>query len=381
MLGGGWMGLVTNSFLRLTAMERGFDPERLFVVDFGLTMKEYRTRPLREAFIYETIRRIRELPAVEASTPSIGTPLLGIKGNRFVAEANDRSDKTIGALEIFDIQPEYFHIVGIEIKKGRNFDATDSRSSELVGIIDQRSASRSWPGEDPIGKRFRSRSDGPWITVVGVVQSVKTDTYVNDDGYLQAYLPLTQEENWLNVHVVIKRRGQAFLNPEAVREKVKAVNGKIVVERIARLDELYSAMFESALVTPRFYLLLFTSLALAACTIAAIGIYAALSYSTKQREGEMGIRIALGASPAHVRNLVFIEMLACVAYGIGGGFVILSWSSSVIRSILYGLPNNDPVTIFAVLLTILAISGLAAYLPARRASNVDPAITIRNGSA
>jgi putative ABC transport system permease protein len=281
-------------------------------------------------------------------------------------------DVSSGSLDLFYVNPEYFQTLGIPIVSGRNFDERDVPSSPPVAIIEKRAAERQWPGQSALGKRFRDSPGGPWYTVVGLAGSVKTEGFTAQEGWFQAYMPLSQEEVWLGSGLAIRTRANPAPVMAAVCLEVAALDRNARVNSW-RFDELYGR----TVATPRFYVALLAAFAGVALLIAAVGIYGVLSYSMNRRIPEIGIRMALGAGPADIRRLVVRMILPPVLLGLIVGGVSSYWLTQFLRSLLFKITPHDPLTISAVIVLVLIVAFAASYAPSRRATRVDPIAALR----
>ena len=367
-------GLMANSFVRMMRTDAGFRADNLSVIMPSFSEKDYPARAQQQALSDRLQERFRTLPGVQSVTVSHGgAPPMGGLGGRFVTEDIVGADVNPGGLDLFYVPPDYFSTLGIPFIAGRNFNAQDGPGAALVAIIDRRAAEQRWPGRNALGKRFRAGPFGPWRTVVGVVGSVKTNSYASAQNLYQVYLPLSQRDNLFGMILIVRTSGNPATIFAAVRAHTDAVERNVTLRRTATFDELYGR----TLVTPRFYLLLMSFFAAVALATAAVGVYGVLSYSTSRRTAEIGLRIALGARPRDIRRLVVRIMLAPVIGGILAGTLGAYWLSRLLGALLYQVTPHDPMTMISAAALMLAVALAATYLPSQRACRVDPTTALR----
>jgi putative ABC transport system permease protein len=284
------------------------------------------------------------------------------------------------SMEIRVASPAYFSTLGIPIKRGRGFIDRDTASSPRVVLITESAARRYFPNEDPIGKKItlgwgkrdkkgvRTSAGGE---VVGIVGDVK-DAGLSEPDPPQLYMPLRQ---WPigSMSIVVKTASAPASLTEAIRTQVYSVDPTVPVSNVRTLDEVVSRSISQ----PRFYMLLLGVFAVLALTLAAIGIFGVLSYAVSQRTREIGIRMALGAQGRTVVGLVVRQAMTLVAIGLAAGTIAARFLSQTLTKMLFGVGPTDPATFAAVAVLLAAVALLASYLPARRATRVDPIVALR----
>ena len=269
---------------------------------------------------------------------------------------------------------DYFRVLDTPLLQGRFFADTDDASSPPVAIVDQTMAQSFWPNQDPIGKRIKRQrrgGEGTWMTVVGLVGDIKTDGFDQPD-QPHVYLPIYQNPGYaMAVYLRTEPRPESLGQP--LRQQVQAVDPNLPVFDVKSLEEIVS----DSLVQRRFGMQMLGLFGFVALLLAAIGIYGVMSYAVTQRTREMGIRLALGAQPRDVRKLVVRQGVTLavvgVLIGLAGSFAL----TRLMANLLFGVRATDPLTfaLIAVLLTVVAL--VACYLPARRATKVDPLEVLR----
>jgi putative ABC transport system permease protein len=274
------------------------------------------------------------------------------------------------------VSKDYFKTLGIRLLEGRLFDQRDSAGAPEVAIINQTMARTFWGNDSPIGRRLRPGVGGTnvWCTVVGVVEDVKNHGLAKATG-TEVYWSLgqTYARGDRNYHIAVRSRSSAPVVINALRREVRDLDSGLPLARIRTMDEVMSA----AQSRPRFLTLLLTLFSGVALVLAAVGIYGVISYSVAQRTKEFGVRMALGAQRGDVLGIVLgrgmVLALVGIGVGLGGAFVLTRFLSTL----LFGVTPTDPVTFVVVSIVLAAVAFLASYIPARRATKVDPMVALR----
>ena len=346
-------GLLTRSLLRLQTIDTGLSADRLVVVSLDLPQPKY-AEPSRHRQLLD------DLVAWDAP--------------EFTAEGQDPEQaRRNPSLNVEAIHPGHFRTLGVPLLRGRAFSDADRPGKVEVAIVSEDVAARAWPGADAIGKRLRiggADSQDPWRTVVGVVKSTRYRELTDSRATL--YLPAAQ---FIVSAQNLVLRSAAPLSHVAslARERVQALDPALRVMRVASFAE----MREAPLARPRWNALLIGLFAVTALLLTAIGLYAVVGTSVRERASEIGVRLSLGATPADVRRLVLAEALRLAAagavLGLGGALA----ASRVVRGLLFGVHPLDPLSLLGATLLLVGAGVLAAWLPARRAARVDPAVALR----
>jgi putative ABC transport system permease protein len=368
-------GLLVRSMTRVLGVDLGFNPDNLLTMRINLPGQTY--PPARRRAIYEDcLGRLDGLPGVRSAALTQGLPIDG-PGWVSVFIAADkpvppRDELPVTAL--IPISANYFEAMGIRLVSGRGFSSADTTDSSHVTVINETLARRIWPGEDPIGKRLKQgfpEDPNPWREVVGVVADVKL--FGAESGVpRQAYLPLGQESP-TSISVVVRTADDPLNAAPAVERTIHEVEKDLPVSAIRSMDQLMG----SSLAARRLTLVLLAGFAVLALLLAAVGIYGVIAYSVKQRTHELGIRLALGAQTGDVLRLIMAQGLKLtllgVVLGLFAAFALTRW----METLLFGVRPTDPVTfaVIAVVLTLVAL--VACWVPARRATKVDPLIALR----
>ncbi len=387
-------GLMIRSFYRLQNVNPGFSYARLASFTVSLPQKKYVTEEQQSEFFKRLLENIRTLPGVEASAAASGLPL-GNNGwqTSFVLDGQPPPPRDQTPLmEACTVTPDYFRAMNIPLLRGRYFTDQDNRSflagrdlskldegERLVAgvnsiIIDEEFARRHWPNEDAVGKRikFGTVEKSSVLTVVGVVGRVKMEGLSQDSNRVQGYFPFWQLP-FSGMTVIIKASGDPDQLIASAREQVKQVDPDQPIYNIRTMDEIRA----ESVAPERLNLALFSIFAGIALLLAIVGIYGVMSYTVTQRTHEIGIRMAIGAQRRDVFKMVMGQGMMLALIGIAIGLVGAFALTRLMATMLFGVTATDPATFaaIAILLTIVAL--LACYLPGRRATKVDPVVSLR----
>jgi putative ABC transport system permease protein len=377
-------GLLLRSVQRLFAIPPGFHSSHLL----SMQVQDYSRRPVAEeaqpefdaarARFYErALQAVREIPGVQDAAFTSQLPLSGdFEGNSLQFESYP-SEKAIGAYR-YEVTPEYFATMRIPLLRGRLLTENDKAGAPGAVLISESLAQRLFPNRDPVGERVRmgpdfGRADRPWHSVVGVVGNVKQASLALDDS--DAFYTTATQWAWVDgvQSLVVRTDGDPTLLIPAVRSAIWSVDKDQPIVRVATLDKLVAESEAQR----HFALVLFETFALVGLLLAAIGIYGVLSGSVTERTREIGVRAALGATRGDILALVLRQGMKLAAIGVVIGLVGALVSSRVLTTLLFGISKSDPVTYAGVTAALLAVAAIACWIPARRAAQVDPAITLR----
>ena len=382
-------GLLLRSFWDLLNVRLGFNPQNVIAVRTRLPdpndpkVDLYGT-PAKEAlFLRELVRRNRTLPGVEevaigdtASIPldeSLRDLKLISEGQFLFTLEGDIQNGEPPVAERSSVTPEYFHLLGIPLLRGRLFSDSDNDKAPQVAVINEAFAQTYWPSQNPLGKRFkRNRASAPWISVVGIVASARTETLAEACAP-KFYLDLYQTGG-KRLAVFLRGHLDTGAIREQVRERVQSVDPTLPVSEGQTLIETLSA----SLAERRFSMELVALFALTALLLAGIGIYGVISYLVSERTHEIGIRIALGAESRSILQMVLRQGLGLALAGAGVGLLCALIVSRLMAGLLFGVEPTDPVTFAGVALLLIGVALLACYIPARRAVRVDPLVALRH---
>jgi putative ABC transport system permease protein len=370
-------GLMVRSFYEMMRADIGLRPEGVLVMEMALPRSAYPENAQRANFYEQLVARARSLPGVTSAAVINFVPMnrSGTTSSTFRVDGRPAPppDRRPHA-DYLVVTPGYFETAGTRILRGRGFTQADDERASLVCVVNESLARRYFPGEDAVGQRIViSEKDGPW-EIVGVAADVKNED-MDEEAELAFYRPLRQDP-WYTMALVV-RAGEdataAGLAP-SVRGEVKALDTGLPVYNVRTMGDVV----DEAVSPKRLTMFLLAFFALGALLLAAVGLYAVMSYAVAQRRHEIGIRLALGAQGKDILRLVLSQGLVLTLAGLGLGLVGALMLTRVMASILYSVSATDPL-VFGGVAFVLAIAALlACYLPARRATKVDPMVALRH---
>ena len=364
-------GLLLHSFFKLLDVNRGFETQRIVTVSLNLPNTRYPDREKRAAFLQSMLEHVQVLPGVTSAGVSNMLPLGGEGGNNLVAPEGSKVPLMERSLaDIRQVSPDYFRTLGIPLRTGRFFGEGDR--SHNVALVSPLTAERLWPGQNPLGKRFRIGGDqSPLMEVIGIAGDVR-GVSLNKNPSATVYVPYWQRA-FNQISLAVKTAMEPLAASSAIRAAIRAVDPELPVPAFRTMDEIVA----ESVAQRRFQMTLVLLFGLTALLLASLGIYGVVSYSVAQRTNEMGIRMALGAPRAGIRSLVLRQSLPPVMLGLGVGVVASLALGRVLSSLLFGVGAGDPLTIFTVIALLSAVAIVAAYIPAHRATQVDPITALR----
>jgi len=370
-------GLLVNSFLRLRGVDPGFRTDHVLTMSVTLPPLKYPDHARREAFYTELIDRVGALPGVKSAAVASQIPLIK-QGDSVGVVFEGRPLPEPGKENIVAtrvVSPRYFETMGIRLLRGRVFDNQDRIGSPVVAVISDSMARRYWPGEDPVGKRLcpgRPQTPDDWVTVVGVVGDV-LQYGLDADQKPQMYLSYQQSDYFVPRRLVVSTSVEPEGMTSAVRAAVWAIDRDQPVSDIETMD----AVLSDSIARQRFSALLLGVFGLVALLLAAVGIYGVMAYTVTQRTHEIGLRMALGARAGDVLKMVVRQGMALALGGVGLGLIGGLALTRVIASLLFGVSATDPLTFAGVSLLLIFVTLVACFVPARRATKVDPLSALR----
>jgi len=370
-------GLLVRSFSRLLRVDPGFDPQNVLTMNVSLPTVKYADAQKQVAFFDELTRRVSALPGVRSAAISAALPLVPKRITPVLPEGQPEVPLAERPFIIIEaISPAWFKTMRVPLQAGREFTDADKAGSPNVVIVNQALARRYWPNQNPIGKHIVLGRQ-PASEVVGVAIDVKNRSLALDP-QVQLYFPFSQIP-WGNMNLLVRTATDPHGMVSPVRAQIAAIDSDQPVTSIQTVDEL----MDGSRAQPRFILMLLGVFSAAALVLAIIGIYGVLAYSVAQRRQELGIRLALGAEKSDILRLVVGYGLALAGVGIVIGLVFalaLSWiMASVLSGVLYKISARDLTTFAVAPVVFLLIALVASYLPALRATQVDPNEALRNG--
>jgi putative ABC transport system permease protein len=376
-------GLLMRSFIRLQETSLGFDPARVLTVQLSLPGARYGERAQAAPFYEQLLQRTRSLPSVQ----SVGlTNYLPLSGSDSGTSFNIEGRPPLPRGEFLEaaprwISPDYFRAMGITILRGRALSEQDIASESRVALINETTARRFWPGEDPIGKQITMESpEKPvWHEIVGIVADVR-HTSLDAESEPEMYYPYlfaseADSSPWTSMYLVVRaNRDDSAGLAAALRREVLAVDKDQPVYNVVSMTQLMSASVSQR----RFNMQLVGFFAAVAVALAAVGLYGVMSYAVTQRTHEIGIRMALGARGQDVMKLVVRNGMSLALTGVALGLTGAFGLTRLMGSLLFGVGPTDALTFVTVSLCLITIALIACYLPARRATKVDPVVALRH---
>ena len=366
-------GLFLRTLSNLRQVNVGFNPNNLVLFRIAPALNRYDAA--RQQALHEQLReRIAALPGVRAVAWS-NVPLLSgsVNNTSFMVQGHANTRETQNSINYLVVSPDYFATMEMPVLAGRGFSARDDAKAPLVGLINETAARTFFAaGENPIGMRFGSSlEDAGKTEIVGILRDAKYDS-VRDQAPPTAYVPYAQNPNQGGMFHV-RTAGDPLTAVGAIREAVRQVDSNLPMLDVSTQMEQVEKRFTQEKLFAQAYAL-FGGIAL---LLAAIGLFGLMSYSVAQRTNEIGIRMALGAQPADVARLVIGESMSLVGVGAALGIAVALAAGRLIAALLFGLPPSDIVTMATALVTLLGVSAIAGYLPARRAASIDPIVALR----
>jgi putative ABC transport system permease protein len=368
--------LILRSFVNLSSVNLGFDPANTLTMQLRVHGSRYNNPQLIREFYRQLIERLEARPGVVAASAVLIRPMEGRVGwdTPFALEGQSEAEAQKNRVPNFEaVTPHYFRTFRIPIKAGREFSDQDTDQSQQVAIISETMAKTLFgAGVDPLGKRLKlDFRDSSWMTIVGVVGDVRYREL--EDVRFDLYIPFAQWPRAFVNHFAVRTTADPSAMLATVRREVATLDPKLAVSRIATMDELVA----THLARPRFSAALLNWLSGLAVLLSAVGIFGVTAYTVAQRSAEFGVRIALGAQGADILKLVIGQGMRLVAGGIGIGLTASFAATRLISKLLFGVSATDPLTFIVIAALMAAVALLACYIPARRATKVDPMIALR----
>ena len=380
-------GLLIKSFRRLERVDTGLKTDHVLTMRLSLPASAYQKSEQIVGFYDRVFEQVKSLPGVEAAAVSDVLPLSG-NDNDTMMEIENRPFDVKGLVMSTDfrvITPDYFRVIGARLSRGRIFAEGDREGAPLVALVNETIARNHWPNEDPIGKRIRLLDAPPaqattsFMTIVGVVANAKNRGLAAETRQ-EIYVPLRQ--HGVSIAGLGLRRGanltvRTSVDPlsvaTSVKEKVWAIDRNVPIANVQTMEQVVQA----GVVQQRFYTIMLGSFAFVALALGAVGIYGVISFSVGQRTKEIGIRMALGAGGPDIVRLVIRNGVALTMIGIVLGIAGAVALTRVLATLLFEVSTTDPFTFASVAFVLVSSSLLACYIPARRATKVDPLVALR----
>jgi len=376
-------GLLLRSFWDLLSVRPGFNPQSVMVVRTWLPVPNdpaadvYGTAAQEAPLLREILRRGRTLPGVEevaigdmAAVP-LGHGWRDLNPYPLMLEGRDAQSGETPFVNRSTVTPEYFHLLGMSLLRGRLFNESDNDKAPQAAVINEALARKYWPDGDALAKRFKRPADSSWTTVIGVIADARTESLAEaavPEIYLSAY-----QRRPKDLAIFVRGRLDAAAIPVDLREQVQSVDPGLPVFGAQTLDEAVSASLSSR----RFSMEMVGLFALTALFLTGLGIYGVISYIVSERTHEIGIRLALGAQRRSILRMVLLQGLGLAIAGAAVGLICALIVSHLMAGLLYGVRPIDPLTFAGVALLLIGVALLACYIPARRAIRVDPMVALR----
>jgi predicted permease len=377
-------GLMIRSFLALESIDPGFNPHNVLSMVVSVAGSKEAEANRRGIFYQQLLERVRTLPGVQSVGGINHLPLAGdIWGWSFTIEGRPKPRPGEFPTAVYRVaMPGYFRTMRLPLVRGRDISATDDASAQGVVIINERAAGNYWPGEDPIGKRitFDDSDRSGWLTVIGVAKNAKQSDWAAPP-YPEVYLAALQNRDFLGdagshiayITLVVRTAGDPGALANAVKNTVWSFDRNLPISEVFTMDGVVA----DANAQPRFEMLLLAVFAAVALTLAGVGIYGVMSYSVSRRTHEIGIRLSLGASRANVLRLVVRQGMVLALAGSAAGMAGALLLSRLMTNMLYGVRPTDPLIFAGVAIVLGLVALVATYLPARRATRIDPMVALR----
>ncbi len=377
-------GLLLRSFWDLLNVQPGFNPQNAMAVRIWLPIPNdakddaYATVPQQTALLREILRRAKTLPGVdEAAVGDVAAVPLGhswrdLNPFALILQGHERDNTSPPLVNRAVVTPEYFHLLDINLLRGRLFIDSDDGNAPSVAVINDAFARKYWPNEEVLGKRFKRPADKDWTTIVGVVADARTESLAQND-IPEIYLSDYQRRP-KDLTVFLRGRLDLAATPVELRQQVQSIDPQLPVFGAHTLE----GIFANSLSERRFGLKVAGLFSLTALLLAGLGIYGVISYIVSERTREIGIRLALGAPKENILRMVLRQGFTLALYGAVVGLACAFVVTHLMAGLLYGVHPTDPLTFIAVPLLLLGAALLACYIPARRAIRIDPLLALRH---
>ncbi len=368
LLSGG--GLLLQTFLRLQAADLGFDPRNVLVGFVNPPRVTYDTGAKHAAFYDQVYEKAKALPGVQKAALVSVLPLGGDSDTNFQIEGRPAAPSAAEAPVTWyrQVTASYFDTMGMPIRRGRGFETRESAPSV---VVNESMAKKFFSGEEALGRRLRFSPELPWFTIIGIVGDAKVRG-AREAARIETFVPYWQMPE-PGINVVLKSAGNPALLTSALKQAVASLDPNVPVQSITTLDAIVGESIEQ----PKFFAMLAAGFSILALVLAAIGIYGVMAYVVAQRTTEIGVRMALGATQGEVFRLIVGDGLKLTAIGVAlgaaGSILVARW----LTSLLFGVTPGDPKTLTATALVLLLVAAAACFIPARRATRVDPMVALR----
>ena len=368
-------GLLIKSFMRLRDVSPGFNPDNVLTARVALLPAKYPQGEPRVQLLRQVVEHLTAVPGVQSAGAVLSLPLGGDTFNvwrSLIREGRPATTEESSNANYLVATPEYFRTMQIPLVAGRAFTDQDTEQAPKVLIVNEKLARELWPGESPLGRRITIWRDEKFLReIVGVVRDTKSS--LDADAGEQMYVPYAQDSSWPSMSIVIRTNGDPTVVTSAARSEIRSLDKGIPIFNVRTMNDVAT----TSVAPQRTSMLLLSAFAGVALLLAMIGIYGVTAYYVTQRTQEIGIRMALGAQMSDVMKLVLRSGMAMALIGIGVGLAGAFALTRLIASLLFAVKPTDVVTFAIVSLSLLVTALIACYLPARRATKVDPLVALR----
>jgi putative ABC transport system permease protein len=376
-------GLLVRSFARLTAVDPGFRAEHLLTMSMSLPAAAYRQPQDIREFYRRLLESAHELPGVRAAAASTDLPLSVSERRAFTIEAQPAASANLPGVFAHEwVAGSYFEAFGVALKSGRFLSGADTAQSEPVAVINETCARQFWPGLDPVGQRIAfggAQNHGPWMRVVGVVADVKQGP-LGSATVAQGYTPWVQASDALitfvqlrSLKLAVRTEGDPLSVANAIRDRVRALDPVLPLAQVRTME----TVVDESTSPQRFNTTLLSAFAGVAVVLAAVGIGGVLATGVSRRTQEIGVRMALGASRGDVLTLILRQGMTLVLIGVAIGLPTAFIGARYISTLLFGVGPHDAITFASATILLVVVALVACYVPARRATRVDPMVALR----
>jgi predicted permease len=372
-------GLLIESIHRLTAVPLSFRADHLMTASLNLPVGDYTEAERRVRFFNSLLSHLAALPGIEGVALSSNRPLSGQNNSAATVAGRTEPTSEVGDVGAEQVTQDFMRVIGIPLLRGRQFNSGDHENSAQVAIVNQKFAEEFFPNEDPLGRQIKfglPNSQNPWLTIVGIVGNVERADFFKEMGYRVppiVYRPISQrlaESAWL----LIRTRNDSKDVASLIRREVNVLDTRVPVDDFTTVDQLISKNLSQ----PRFRTVLLGFFAGIALLLATVGLYGVLMQAVVQRTREIGIRMALGAKHGHVLRMVIRQGLTLTILGILAGLLSSVYLTRFLSSMLFGVTATDPPTFATTSAILIGVTLLASYMPARRATKVDPVVALKH---
>jgi predicted permease len=373
-------GLLIESVERLASVPLGFRTDRVITMPITLPQWAYSASNRRAGFYREALDRTALLPDVVSAAFASSVPPDRFGGAPLAVDGRPAPNPAVATFDVAQasISPAYFRVMGVPLELGRGFDDTDGEKSPAVGIVNEALVRKYFPHENPVGKRIKFPAPGidrPWLTIVGVAADEKEQNFFRPMSWEETptvFRPLSQDPP-SRVYLTLRTLTDRPAPAAAIQRQLAALDNNVPIGEVQTMNQRLSRKLSY----PNLRAIILAAFAGLALLLAAIGLYAVLSQLIAQRTQEFGVRMALGAQGIDLLKLVIREGMVLTFAGLAGGLMIALSLTGLLGSLLYGVKPTDPLTLAGVSLLLVVVTLLATYIPARRASRVDPMVVLR----